>query len=156
VRAIVRIPTTSARCSDGQSVRREIQAEGGARDAQAQARHVEERVRSQGEEPQAGHRDRPVRGSTRGRQGAGAQKEVEFQSQVELWSQVEFRPKVEFGSQIEHEAKIGFRAKVELGSPPVQHVVMPERRSAEGFGKPSVPERSDAGVGALLIAPALR
>src|SRR5262249_48044229 len=44
-------------------------------DAQEEARHAEKQQRQEGEEPQAGHRDRPFRGTAEGKEGA-AQEEV--------------------------------------------------------------------------------
>jgi hypothetical protein len=65
----------------GQSVRCESQGEGRTRDARTQARHVEDRLRQNGQEPQTGDCDRPVRGASGRRQGAGAQEESRLEPQ---------------------------------------------------------------------------
>ncbi|HEX6570710.1 MAG TPA: hypothetical protein VF055_01725 [Steroidobacteraceae bacterium] len=65
----------------GQSVRCESQAEGRTRDARTQARHVEDRLRQDREEPKTGDSDRPVRGTSGRWQGAGAQEEGRLEPQ---------------------------------------------------------------------------
>src|SRR2546425_4072139 len=63
-------------------IRKESPIEGQTRDARAQARHAAQRpLRQAGDEPQAGHRHRPVGGAARGRKGA---KTAEVLAQEEI------------------------------------------------------------------------
>jgi hypothetical protein len=86
----------------GQSIRCESQGEGRTRDARTQARHVEERLRQEGQEPQTGDCDRAVRGTSGRRQGAGAAQE---EGRLEPQSSQEFAVEREFedvGAPQEH------------------------------------------------------
>jgi hypothetical protein len=67
--------------SHGVEVRQEDSEEGRRGDARVQARQAEKRVGQKGDEPQAGHRHRALRGAARRRQGAV--EEVELEEVVE-------------------------------------------------------------------------